>query len=173
MTHWYTAPKAKKRQTEHNLQTACVRWFRYTHPELALCLFAVPNGGARDRTTGAILKAEGATAGVADLLLLVPSHNGKHHALAIEMKTTERGSVQRETQKEWQQAVEATGNRYEVCRDFDHFCAIISDHLGETHANGVKTPARTEKRPRITTLKDTAEALKRIAIQQDTGEQEK
>lgn len=134
------------RKTEHNLQTACVRWFRYTHPELALNLFAVPNGGRRDRATGAMLKAEGATAGVADLLLLTPSWDGKSHALAIEMKTTERGSAQRETQKKWQQAIEATGNRYEVCRDFDHFCAIICDHLGEEIPAGVQeVPQSTPK----------------------------
>ena len=173
MTHWYKEPRKKARQTEHNLQTACVRWFRYTHPELALCLFAVPNGGARDATTGAMLKAEGATAGVADLLLFVPSHDGKYHALAIEMKTTEKGSVQRETQKQWQQAIEATGNRYVVVRDFDHFCAIISDYLGETPTETTKTPPRPEKRPRRPSLHDTAEQLKLIKTRQDTDNTQK
>lgn len=171
MTHWHTTPKGRQRHTEHDLQTACVRWFRYTHQSLALCLFAVPNGGARDRTTGAMLKAEGATAGVADLLLLAPSHDGQHHSLAIEMKTTEKGSVQRETQKAWQQAVEATGNRYEVCRDFDHFCAIIADYLGETPATGEKTQPRPEKQPKRATLHDTAEELKLFVARKDTDTQ--
>ena len=175
MTHWYKEPRKKARQTEHNLQTACVRWFRYTHPELALCLFAVPNGGARDATTGAMLKAEGATAGVADLLLLVPSHDGKYHALAIEMKTTEKGSVQRETQKQWQQAIEATGNRYVVVRDFDHFCAVICDHLGEEIPAGVqvpqpdqKTPTEGKKTARRTSIRTAAEGLQAIKTYQDT-----
>lgn len=44
---------------EHDIQVACVDWFRYEYPHLAMNLFAVPNGGRRDRVTGAKLKAEG------------------------------------------------------------------------------------------------------------------
>ena len=70
---------------EHRLQCACVRWFRYQYPHHVSLLFAVPNGGRRDAVTGARLKAEGVVAGVADLLLFVPTK--QHHALCIEMKT--------------------------------------------------------------------------------------
>lgn len=172
MSHWYTPPRKKARQTEHNLQTACVRWFRYQHPELALCLFAVPNGGARDATTGAKLKAEGATAGVADLLLLAPSYDNQYHSLAIEMKTTEKGSAQRESQKLWQQAVEATGTHYVVVRTFEAFQDTIADHLGSW-----KSDKTEQKRPRITTRKkslhDTAEELKVFVARGDTQEPEK
>ena len=101
------------RDSEHHLQTACVGWFRIQYPHLATLLFAVPNGGARNEITGARLKDEGVTAGVADLLLLVP--NGTHHGLAIEMKT--RTGRQSESQRMWQAAVEAQGYRYEVVRD--------------------------------------------------------
>lgn len=100
------------RHVESNTQIACVRWFRYQYPKLRKLLFAVPNGGARDRVTGAILKAEGVVAGVADLLLLVP--RGGYHGLCIEMKT--RTGRQSKSQKEWQQEVEAQGYRYVVCR---------------------------------------------------------
>ena len=100
------------RHNESNIQIACVRWFRCMHPKLARLLFAVPNGGARNAVTGAILKAEGVVPGVADLLLLVP-RNG-YHGLAIEMKT--RTGRQSDSQKEWQQEVEAQGYRYVVCR---------------------------------------------------------
>lgn len=131
-------------QLEHELQTACVAWFKYQHPDLALNLFAVPNGGARDRVTGAKLKAEGVVAGVADLLLLAPSYDGKYHALSIEMKTNEKGSRQRDSQKEWQKAVEATGNRYAICRTFDEFQTAIADHLGSWKADGVKKPSTTQ-----------------------------
>lgn len=97
---------------ESKIQQAAVKWFRYQYPKLRKLLFAVPNGGARDRVTGAILKAEGVVAGVSDLLLLVP--RGGYHGLCIEMKT--RTGRQSKSQKEWQQEVEAQGYRYVVCR---------------------------------------------------------
>ena len=110
---------------EHHLQTACVGWFRIQYPHLATLLFAVPNGGARNEITGARLKDEGVTAGVADLLLLVP--NGTHHGLAIEMKT--KTGRQSESQRMWQAAVEAQGYRYEVVRDVLQFVALVGDYM--------------------------------------------
>jgi len=134
--------KARKPQQhkEGQLQESCVTWFRLQYPKLALLLFAVPNGGKRTRRTvvrnGRVytyspeavqMKKEGVTAGVADLILLKPS-NG-YAALCIEMKTTDKGSRQRESQKEWQQAAEAAGNRYVVCRTFDEFRKAVTDYL--------------------------------------------
>lgn len=110
---------------EHRLQCACVRWFRYQYPHHASLLFAVPNGGRRDAITGARLKAEGVVAGVADLLLFVPTK--QHHALCIEMKTaTGRQST---AQKEWQRLVEQLGYQYAVIRDFPAFEQLIKDYL--------------------------------------------
>jgi hypothetical protein len=63
-------------------QRAFFQWARL-HP-LARKAFAVPNGGKRSRLQGAILKAEGVTAGEADILLLHPASNA--HGLVIEMK---------------------------------------------------------------------------------------
>ena len=54
---------------EHKIQTTCVKWFNITHPKLKGLLFAVPNGGRRDKVTAAKLKEEGVVAGVADLIL--------------------------------------------------------------------------------------------------------
>lgn len=113
-----SAAKPRTRAHEESeLQRQCVTWFRLQYPKLARLLFAVPNGGARNAVTGAILKAEGVVPGVADLLLLVP-RNG-YHGLAIEMKT--RTGRQSDSQREWQQEVEAQGYRYVVCRSFDDF----------------------------------------------------
>lgn len=53
------------------------------HPELAM-LYAVPNGGRRDKAEAAHLKMQGVKAGVPDLCLAVPK--GKYHGLYIEMK---------------------------------------------------------------------------------------
>lgn len=115
---------------EHRLQCACVRWFALQYPEYRGLLFAVPNGGNRDKVTGAMMKAEGVTAGVADLLLLVPrlpNWEMNCHALAIEMKT-EKGR-QSPAQKEWQKKVEAQGYKYIVVRSLDQFITEINSYL--------------------------------------------
>ena len=122
---------------EHNLQTACVRWFRLQYRDLAPLLFAVPNGSRRTRWEAAQAKEEGMVAGVADLLLLVPSSGC--HGLCIEMKQetevwkngkrTLTRTYQRPEQKAWQAAVEAQGYRYVVCRTFEEFQNTINDYL--------------------------------------------
>lgn len=50
------------------------------HPELSM-LYAVPNGGRRDKAEAAHLKRQGVRAGVPDLCLAVPK--GKYHGLYI------------------------------------------------------------------------------------------
>lgn len=113
------------RHVESDIQIACVRWFRYRFPRYARLLFAVPNGGARNAVTASILKAEGVVAGVADLLLLVPSKG--FHGLAIEMKRpTGRQSV---SQREWQEDVTREGYRYAVCRSVTDFMDEVERYL--------------------------------------------
>lgn len=114
-----------RRQREHDLQSACVRYFRLAHPRLSLCLIAVPNGGRRDAVTGAKLKAEGVVAGVSDLLLLVPQ--GKYHGLCIEMKTPK--GRQSEAQRRWQQAVEEMGYKYALVRSAVQFMQEVDGYL--------------------------------------------
>lgn len=81
------------------MQRMCVGWFRLQYPAVGKLLFAVPNGGARSRTEAAIMKAEGVTAGVTDLILLLG--RGGFNALCIEMKTTDRRSALSDAQIEW------------------------------------------------------------------------
>ena len=113
------------RHIESKIQQACVSWFRLQYPRLALNLFSVPNGGARRRIEGAIMKAEGVTKGVADLLLLFPAKH--YHGLCIEMKT-EKGK-QQPSQKIWQRAVEDAGYKYVICRSFEDFVEQINAYL--------------------------------------------
>lgn len=116
------------RHKESSLQIACVRWFKqYAYPRLAPLLFAVPNGGYRNPVTAKIMKAEGATAGVADLILLAPSAG--FHGLCIEMKT-DKGR-QSENQKQWQTALENQGYKYVVCRSFEDFQTEVTRYLRE------------------------------------------
>lgn len=117
----------RKRHIESDIQKSCVAWFRLQYPKLATLLFAVPNGGSRSRIEAAIMKGEGVTAGVSDLLLLIPTP--KHHGLCIEMKTP--SGKQQDSQKQWQCNVEAMGYRYSLCRSFEDFQTLIWNYLGE------------------------------------------
>lgn len=113
------------RHDESRRQQACVQWFRLQYRDYAILLCAIPNGGRRDKITGAIMKAEGVVAGAADLVLFVPSKG--LHGLCIEMKTaTGRQSA---AQRQWQRAIEAQGYGYVVCRSFDEFRRVIDAYL--------------------------------------------
>lgn len=122
------ANKTKRKKyddEEHRIQSACVRAFRYKYPKLRHNLFSVPNGGRRDKVTGAKLKAEGALAGVSDLIFL--KSNRFYGALLIEMKTPK--GRQQETQKEWERKITADGYKYVVCRSVSEFMQEIDDYL--------------------------------------------
>ena len=121
-----TPMRKKQHDEEHRLQVACVRWFRYQYPSIAHALFAVPNGGRRDVTTGSKLKAEGALAGVSDLILL--KSNAEFGALLIEMKTPK--GKQSEMQKQWQLDITRNGEyKYVVCRSFEEFQTAVNNYL--------------------------------------------
>jgi hypothetical protein len=115
------------RNEEHNIQVACVRWFRLQYRNRLI--FAIPNGGARSIVTGAMLKAEGATKGVPDLL--IPEPHGERHGLFVEMKTA-KGAVKAE-QKEMMRMLEERCYRCAVCRSFDDFRFVVADYFKDTN----------------------------------------
>ena len=124
---------AHARHDESGMQRTCVQWFRLQYPKDAMMLFAVPNGGGRSRIEAAILKAEGVTAGVADLILL--EARGGFGALCIEMKTRSRSSRQSPAQKAWQREAEAHGNRYVVCRTAAEFIEAVDAYMKQPAAS--------------------------------------
>lgn len=111
---------------EHDLQTRCVIWFHYRFPHLKPLFFSVPNGGYRKKAEAARLKAEGANAGVSDLILQLPA--GKWSSLNIEMKA---GSSQREEQKVYQTCVQVSGGRYELCRSYEQFVDLVTEYISQ------------------------------------------
>ena len=111
------------KHVESNVQIQCVRWFRYQYPSRTL--FAVPNGGARNEVTGAIMKAEGALAGVADLFILHAAHG--YHGLFIEMKT--KTGRQSPAQIAFELKCNLEGYKYTVCRSFDDFERVVRDYF--------------------------------------------
>lgn len=131
-------PKVTKRNghPESDLQRQCVEWFRTQYADVAPLLFHPNNepyfGGkgrskAKQSFDGYMATQMGVVKGVADLILLAPSYDGRYHGLCIEMKSAK--GVQRDSQKDWQKAVEAQGFRYEVVRDFVNFRLIVREHL--------------------------------------------
>lgn len=140
------------RHIESHLQRTCVGWFRLQYPAISKLLFAVPNGGARSRTEAAIMKAEGVTAGVTDLVLLIG--RGGFNALCIEMKTTDKGSRLTLPQAEWQVLAAHHGSCCVTCRTFEEFQSKIrwymarpaNDHLRDeiTCAHPVSPPSAEE-----------------------------
>lgn len=119
--------KKKSSDEEHQIQSACIKWYRLEYPKMRHNLFAVPNGGRRDGITGAKLKEEGVLAGVADLIFL--KSNRYYGALLIEMKT-KKGS-QQDSQFEWERKITQDGYKYVICRSLDDFIKEITDYLND------------------------------------------
>lgn len=111
-------------QPEHNLQVACVQWFRMQYP--GLLLMSIPNGGWRKKATAAKLKQEGAIAGVPDLLLAHPSN--RYHGLWIEMKNGKAGRLS-EHQKIVIPQLQKEGYQVVVARTFDEFRRSVTEYL--------------------------------------------
>jgi hypothetical protein len=113
---------------EHQNQYALTSWWAIKHKSYKLpefSLFAVPNGGARNAVTGAILKREGVRKGVPDLFLAVP--NETYHGLFIEMKAT-KGVISKD-----QQAFidHANAQKYKavICYDWQSASDLIVNYL--------------------------------------------
>lgn len=116
------------RQEEHRIQCAIFKWFYYAYPQYRGGLFfAIPNGGHRNIQTAARLKAEGVTAGVSDLMLLISRHG--YHALCVEVKTMV--GRQSENQRSWQAKVESQGFKYAIVRSLDDFADLMLWYLNE------------------------------------------
>ena len=116
-----------RRNEEHRIQAALFEWAKYAsakHPGLKL-MFAIPNGGARDTVTGAMLKREGVKPGVPDIFLPMPV--GNFHGLFIELKTAKgRPSLQ---QREWLRNLSNQGYAAALCRGLHEAIDTISRYV--------------------------------------------
>lgn len=93
---------------EHDIQVDIVNYLRLSK----IFCFSVPNGGLRSLNTAAFLKKEGATAGVSDLIVLLPKR-----CIFVEVKT--KSGRQSDEQKNFQSAVELLGFEYLLWRSLD------------------------------------------------------
>lgn len=75
-------------------------------------LFAVPNGGSRNKIEAANLKRQGVKSGIADVILLIPKSG--FASLCMEFKT--KSGKQSSEQKEFQKQAEMCGSKYIIVR---------------------------------------------------------
>lgn len=104
-----------ERMSEHDLQRYIIKECdrRALSNPLWNYIFAIPNGGYRDKATAGKLKAEGVRAGVLDLFLPVARHG--YHGIFIELKTGDNKPS--EQQNEWMRKLRAQGYKCEVVWD--------------------------------------------------------
>lgn len=86
-------------------------------------IFAIPNGEARSRTTGARLKAEGVSAGVPDLF--IPAWS-----VWIEMKRAD-GGVTSDAQDDWHAYLRSIGHDVIVAHGLTAAQEAIKSIIGE------------------------------------------
>lgn len=110
--------------SEHAHQVTLIQWFDVQYPDLRI--FAIPNGGQRNKLVAHKLKLEGVRPGVPDLFL--PVARGAYHGLFIEMKAPEGGRVSKE-QKDWIEWLNGAGYKAVVCKGFDEARAAIEEYL--------------------------------------------
>ena len=97
------------KKEEHYLQVAIHDLLSYNK----IFHFSVPNGGLRNIKVAKALKAEGALAGVSDLIIVQPNK-----VIFVELKNGKEGH-QSDSQKTFQSIVEGFGFQYLVWRTSD------------------------------------------------------
>ena len=124
-----TPEQIAKPGTEAAHQTALFAWAAlhvFQWPELAW-MFAVPNGGTRDKIEAGFLKAQGVRSGVPDIFLPVARRG--MHGLFIEMKA-KKGIVSPE-QKIFGENMKKQGYVCEICYGWEEARDLILKYLKE------------------------------------------
>lgn len=112
---------------EDQEQAWLIQWAKRHGPAETSRLFAIPNGGHRSHSQGALLKLTGVQKGVPDLFLPVP--RGGYHGLWIEMKSTDPKSRPSKEQKYWLAFLDGQGYRTVVAKGFEAARDAILDYL--------------------------------------------
>jgi hypothetical protein len=114
-------------RTEEEDQIALIEWFDWwATPDLKGRLFAVPNGGLRNKVVAAKLKRQGVRTGVPDLMLLTPRHG--FAGLVIEMKR-EVGGRMTADQADWLDWLAQQNYMTVVCKGFQPAVDTVVDYL--------------------------------------------
>lgn len=118
--------------SEHAEQCAVIAWadlqaYDNEH-KIGAFLFAIPNGGQRNKITAARLKAEGVRAGVPDLFLAIP--RAPYSGLFIEMKRAKKSlSKVSKEQRAKQELFERVGYEVATCYGAEEAIYKIKNYL--------------------------------------------
>ena len=121
--------------SEHDHQVALFTAFRVNHRPEFDCIFAVPNGGLRNRNVAVKMKAEGAKAGVWDIC--VPVARDGFHGLFIEMKFGKNKLT--EGQKKFKKLYEEQGYKTMIFYDWLEAYEAIIEYLDREQTPGRNT----------------------------------
>lgn len=89
-------------------------------------MFAIPNGGERNKIVASRLKAEGVKSGVPDICLPVP--NGSYHSMYIELKKPKNGVVSK-AQTQWLRELVAQDHCAVVCYGWEAAAKALYQYL--------------------------------------------
>nr|DAF35420.1 MAG TPA: Nuclease [Caudoviricetes sp.] len=118
--------KRKKDNEEERMQCEFFELVKLFFPKLPdKLLFAVPNGGSRHIAEAASLKRQGVTAGVSDVILLIPKKG--YASLCIEFKT--KKGIQSDEQKEFQRQAENCRSKYVIVRSAKQGIDALKEYL--------------------------------------------
>ena len=120
-------PSVKGTPLEAEEQVKIFQWAEFmqsSKPQLKN-LYAVPNGGRRDRVEAAHLKRQGVKSGVPDICLAYPS--GVYHGLYIELKVGKNKPT--DNQEEWIRNLRSAGYMAVVCYGFEQARETIEKYL--------------------------------------------
>ena len=119
-------PKRKRNDEEAQIQTEFFNQVQLFFPHIPdKLLFAVPNGGSRNKIEAVNLKRQGTKAGVSDVILLIPKKG--FASLCMEFKTG-RGTQSKE-QKEFQKQAEMCGSKYVIVRSVKKAIEEVREYL--------------------------------------------
>jgi hypothetical protein len=123
-----TPERLAKSGTEAGYQAAIFCYFQQNIDKypLAQLLFAIPNGGLRDKIIAAKLKATGVKAGIPDIFL--PVARGDFHGLFIELKKDQKQILSNE-QKNWFRKLQEQGYECVVSFGWQHAVNNIITYL--------------------------------------------
>lgn len=119
-------------QAEHE---AVIQWRDMTRAQWPALewLHHIPNGGARDKVTAALMKRAGVVAGVPDLFLPVPMprhDGGDWHGLYVELKRADHSNGPTAEQKRWLDHLRSAGYLVAVCYGATQAIKVITTYLG-------------------------------------------
>lgn len=118
--------KRKHSSAEADIQSEFFKQVKLFFPKLPdKLLFAVPNGGSRNKIEAANLKRQGTKAGVSDVILLIPK--GGYASLCMEFKT--KTGRQSKEQKEFQKQAEMCGSKYVIVRSVNEAIVKMKEYL--------------------------------------------